>query len=57
MIVLTHSKEKGPSARRMKEVVEIQSLDERSGRAYTKEIFSWVPSSDSFRECPDHCRV
>ncbi len=50
MIVLTHSKEKGPSARRVKEVVEIQSLDERSGRAYTKEIFSWVPSSDSFRE-------
>jgi flagellar protein FlaI len=50
MIVLTHSKEKGPSARRVKEVVEVQSLDERSGRAYTKEIFSWVPSSDSFRE-------
>jgi len=50
LIVLTHSKERGPSARRLKEIVEIQSLDERTGRSYTKEIFSWVPSSDSFRE-------
>lgn len=50
LVVLTHSKEKGASARRVKEVVEIQSLDDRSGKAYTKEIFSWVPSADNFRE-------
>jgi flagellar protein FlaI len=50
LIVLTNSKEKGKSARRVKEIVEIQSVDTRTGIAHTNESFSWIPSEDSFRE-------
>jgi flagellar protein FlaI len=50
LIILTNSKEKGKSARRVKEIVEIQSIDSRSGIAHTKESFSWIPSEDVFRE-------
>jgi hypothetical protein len=50
LIVLTNAKEKGKSARRVKEIVEIQSVDPRTGIAHTKEAFSWIPSEDIFRE-------
>jgi flagellar protein FlaI len=50
LIVLTNAKEKGKSSRRVKEVVEIQSVDSRTGIAHTKESFSWIPSDDLFRE-------
>lgn len=50
LIVLTNSKEKGKSARRVKEIVEIQSVDSKTGIAHTKESFSWIPSEDVFRE-------
>lgn len=50
LIVLTNAKEKGKSARRVKEIVEIQSVDSRTGIAHTKESFSWIPSDDVFRE-------
>ncbi|MCK4496592.1 MAG: type II/IV secretion system ATPase subunit, partial [Candidatus Aenigmarchaeota archaeon] len=50
LIVLTNAKEKGKSARRVKEMVEIQSVDSRTGIAHTRESFSWIPSDDIFRE-------
>jgi len=50
LIVLTNAKEKGKSARRVKEIVEIQSVDSRTGIAHTRESFSWIPSDDVFRE-------
>ncbi|RLJ06020.1 MAG: secretion system protein E [Candidatus Aenigmatarchaeota archaeon] len=50
VIVMTNAKEKGKSARRVKEVVEIQNIDQRTGTAHTKEIFVWIPSEDVFRE-------
>ncbi len=50
MIVMTTAKEKGKSARRVKEIVEIQSIDPRTGRAHTKESFSWIASADEFRD-------
>ncbi len=50
LIVLTNAKEKGKSSRRVKEIVEIQSVDPRTGIAHTKESFSWIPSDDVFRE-------
>ncbi len=50
LVVLTNAKEKGKSARRVKEIVEIQSVDSRTGIAHTKDNFSWIPSDDVFRE-------
>jgi flagellar protein FlaI len=49
LIVMTNAREKGKSARRVKEIVEIQSIDAHTGHAYTKETFSWIASADDFR--------
>jgi flagellar protein FlaI len=48
IIVMTNAKEKGKSARRVKEMVEIESLDPRTGTAHTVKVFTWIPSNDSF---------
>ncbi len=50
MIVMTTAKEKGKSARRVKEIDEIQSIDSHTGIAHTKKIFTWIPSEDSFQD-------
>jgi flagellar protein FlaI len=50
IIVMTNAREKGKSTRRVKKVVEIQSVDSSTNRAHTKETFSWIPSQDDFRE-------
>ena len=50
IIVMTNAKEKGKSARRIKEIAEIQSIDSHTGIAHSKKIFSWIPSDDSFQE-------
>jgi flagellar protein FlaI len=50
LIIMVNAKEKGSSARRVKQVVEIQTVDAHTGRARTKETFSWVASADDFRE-------
>jgi flagellar protein FlaI len=49
LIVMTNAKEKGKSARRVKEIVEIQSVDPHTGHPHTKETFSWIASADEFR--------
>lgn len=50
MVVMINAKERGKSARRVKSVVEIQSIDTHTGRAHTRESFSWIPSADEFRD-------
>jgi len=50
LIVMVNAKEKGKSARRVKNIVEVQSVDARTGRAHTIQTFGWVPSTDEFRE-------
>ncbi|MEM7815734.1 MAG: type II/IV secretion system ATPase subunit [Candidatus Aenigmatarchaeota archaeon] len=50
MIVMTNAREKGKSARRVKEICEIQSVDSHTGIAHTKKIFTWIPSEDIFKE-------
>lgn len=47
IIVMVHAKEKGKSSRRIKEVVEMISVDSKTGRAHTLRSFVWVPSNDS----------
>jgi flagellar protein FlaI len=48
MIVMIKSKERGESARRMKEVVEIQSIEDETGKAKILKTFSWNPETDKF---------
>ncbi|RLJ10324.1 MAG: secretion system protein E [Candidatus Aenigmatarchaeota archaeon] len=49
IIVMVNAKEKGKSARRVKEVVEIQSADPKTGVVHTKQIFAWIPIEDIFK--------
>jgi type IV secretory pathway ATPase VirB11/archaellum biosynthesis ATPase/intein/homing endonuclease len=48
LIVMVKSKERGESARRVKEVVEIQSIDSDTGKAKTLKSFTWDPAKDRF---------
>ncbi len=48
LIVMVNAKEKGKSARRVKEIVEVQAVDQNTGRAQTNTIFRWIPSEDIF---------
>ncbi|MBN1896844.1 MAG: type II/IV secretion system ATPase subunit [Candidatus Aenigmarchaeota archaeon] len=50
LIVMIKSKERGESARRIKEVVEIQSVDSETGRAKTLKSFTWDPAADKFED-------
>ena len=50
LIVMVNAKEKGKSARRVKNVVEVQSVDSRSNKAHTIQTFGWVPATDEYRE-------
>ncbi len=50
VIVMTNASEKGKSARRVKEIDEIQSVDLRTGGVHTVKTFSWVPSQDKYSE-------
>ena len=50
LIVMVNAKEKGKSARRVKEVVEIQSIDPKTGKAHTIKTFGWIPATDDFKE-------
>ncbi len=47
VIVMVHAREKGKSARRVKEVVEMESIDPETGRARTSKAFTWIPSTDT----------
>ncbi len=48
LIVMIRSKERGESARRIKEIVEVQSVDIDTGKAKTLKSFVWAPSRDGF---------
>jgi len=50
VIIMVHAREKGESARRVKEVVEIESVDAVTGNAHTNQVFSWQPVDDTFEE-------
>jgi flagellar protein FlaI len=48
VVIMVHAKEKGESSRRIKEIVEIESIDEKTGTARTNRAYSWLPSEDEF---------
>ncbi|HLC59529.1 MAG TPA: type II/IV secretion system ATPase subunit [archaeon] len=46
--VMTHAKEKGASSRRVKDIVEIVSVDPRTDEMATNIVFQWNPTVDKF---------
>ena len=48
IIIMIHAREKGKSARRLKEIDEIRSIDSESGKANYSKVFKWIPSNDTF---------
>ncbi|MCD6590829.1 MAG: type II/IV secretion system ATPase subunit [Candidatus Aenigmarchaeota archaeon] len=50
IVIMVHAKEKGKSARRVKGIEEIESIDPKTGSAHTLRVFDWIPSSDQFSE-------
>lgn len=48
VIVMVHAREKGKSARRVKEIVEIESVDSETGKARALKLFGWSPAQDDF---------
>jgi len=49
IIIMSSAKERGESARRVKEIEEIVSIDRKTGKAKTAKVFEWNPRKDSFR--------
>jgi len=48
VIVMTHAREKGKSARRVKEIVELESVDSVTGRPRISKSFVWIPFKDEY---------
>jgi flagellar protein FlaI len=57
VIVMTYSKEKGKSARRIKEVVEIVGIDPKTGEAKTNVVFRWNPATDEYEKVNESIKV
>jgi flagellar protein FlaI len=49
VVVMTNAEEKGKSARRVKEIVEIESVDMETGKFNGVKTFRWMPANDSFK--------
>jgi flagellar protein FlaI len=48
VLIMIHTREKGEAARRMKEVVEIESVDQTTGKARTNQVYRWSPNEDLY---------
>ena len=48
IVVMVHAREKGKSARRIKEIVEIESVDPDTGAPRVTKPFVWDPAKDIF---------
>lgn len=51
--IMTHAKEIGKGARRVKEVVEIISVDPKTEEVKTNLVFLWSPTTDTFTKVND----
>lgn len=55
--VMIHARERGKSARRLKEVMEIESVDPKSGEVKYRTIFKWNPESDTYEKVEESIKV
>lgn len=57
VVVMIHAREQGKSARRVKEVSEIVSVDTKTQEVKTNLIFRWDPTTDTFVKVNDSVKV
>jgi flagellar protein FlaI len=57
VVIMGFSRIKGIDVRRIKEVVEIIGVDERSDKPITNQLFRWVPAGDYFEFASDRSYV
>lgn len=57
IIIMVFAKEKGKSARRIKEIVEIESVDAKTNEVKTKVIFRWDPVKDVYEKGEDSIKL
>lgn len=50
LVIMVKAREKGEASRRVKEIVEIETIDAHTGHAHTSKIFSWIPSADLYKD-------
>jgi flagellar protein FlaI len=50
IVVMAYAKQKGKSARKIKEVVEIISVDPKTAEAKTNVVFRWNPATDDYEK-------
>jgi len=55
--IMIHAKEKGKSARRVKEIFEVESVDAKTGEVHTRKVFEWDPATDTFRKVNESIKV
>jgi flagellar protein FlaI len=55
--VMVHSKEKGESARRVREIIEIESVDPKTEEVKTNIVFRWDPVNDTFEKVNDSIAI
>ena len=57
IIIMAHAKEKGQSARRISEIVEIISVDPKTDEVKTNVVFKWDPVTDTYAGVSDSMKV
>lgn len=57
IVIMVHAKEKGKSARRTKEVVEIESVDPKTDEVKTRTIFKWNPENDTYEKVGESMKI
>lgn len=55
--IMIHARERGKSARRLKEVAEIVSVDPKTQEVKTNVVFRWDPTSDAFVKVNDSVKI
>jgi flagellar protein FlaI len=57
VIVMAYAKEKGKSARRIKEITEIVSVDPKTGEVKTNLVYKWDPVKDTFTKVNESLKL
>ena len=57
VVIMTHAKEKGKSARRISQIVEIVSVDPKTDEVKTNVVFNWDPATDTYSKVGDSLKV
>jgi len=55
--IMVHAREKSKSARRIKEITEIESVDAKTGEITSRVIFRWNPITDAYEKVGESMKV